>query len=195
MTSARAWLLLFAGLAAALSAALFRVVRANEALREELHVLARAKARAGGLDLGDRLAPVRLRDVSGESVALDLEDGTIGTLLLIHASGCDACAATGPRWLAAVESAGRPDVRVVCVQTDGEERPLLALEGLPASLAVPLPPAGWLATIPAIPATLLVDERGRLVWSDYGELDARGQQELVTALEGIGAAPVPSPGR
>ena len=69
----------------------------------------------------------------------------------------------------------------------------LSLEGLPASLAVPLPPVGWLGAIPAVPATLVLDENGVLVRVWYGELDSDLAQELARTIAGLSArAAVPS---
>lgn len=188
------WTLLFATLTALLTVALLRVVRENRDLRARMTVLAAEKARAGGLDLGQRLAPIRLTDSAGAPVTVDFEGGSTGTLLLVHASGCDACAATVPLWREAVASAARPDVRVLCLQTDGADGATLALEGLPRSLAIPLPPSGWLAAIPAVPATLLLDDRGRLAWSNFGELDAQATRDLARAIEHLGMTGAPADG-
>lgn len=181
------WTLLFAALTAALCVALIGVLRENRHLRDELQKLVREKARAAGFAPGHALAPVTLRDTAGNDVRVDFADGFLGTVFLIHSSACGACARTGPSWRGAIEAALRPDVRVVCVQTDGAEAPL-ALEGLPPSLAVPLPPEGWLADLPAVPATLVVDENGVLTRAWFEELDGTAARELTDAIAGLGAS-------
>lgn len=174
---------------AALTLTLTLALRENRRLRDQLVTMAAARARAGGLEEGQVLAPIRLNSslnsVTGTTVAVHFEGAGSGTLLLFHASSCDACEVTRPLWRRAIEEAARPDVRVFCVQTDGAEGALSALEGLPASLGVPLPPIGWLAALPAVPATLLVDDSGVLTRAWYGELDERTAQELSDAIAAI----------
>lgn len=176
--------LVFAGLTAILTLALAFQVRANRALRAEIARMAILQARGHGLAEGTVLAPVELLDPGGERLALRFDD-TVGSVLLFHASGCGACEATAPRWRSALAEAARPDLRVVCVQTDGTTG-RVSLPGLPTSLAVPLPPEGWLAALPAVPATLLVDAEGVLVRSWYGELDEEAEQTLAQALAQLG---------
>ena len=75
---------------------------------------------------------------------------------------------------------------MLCIQTDGaKER--VSHPGLPPSLAVPLPPEGWLAVLPAVPATLLVDAEGRLVRTWFGELDESSRRDLVRELLRLGS--------
>jgi peroxiredoxin len=164
------------------------MVRENRRLREDLVALAGAKARAAGLEQGKVLAPFTLRDAAGKDVHLDFAGEFLGTVLLFHASSCDACANSRAFWRSAIEQAARPDVRVLCIQTDAVDGAPLALEGLPPSLAVPLPPVGWLAAIPAVPATLVVDERGALERAWYRELDADTAQELARVIAGLGGS-------
>ena len=179
-------MLVFAALTAALTVALALVVRENGRLREQLIALAEAKARASGLGEGQALGPFTLRDAGGKDVRLDFAGGSLGTVLLFHASGCEACQNSRAFWRSAIEQAARPDVRVLCVQTDVTEGAPIAIEGLPASLAVPLPPVGWLAALPVVPATLLVDEAGVLLRAWWGELDGDTAQELASAIAGLG---------
>lgn len=189
----RPWTLLFAVLSVVLCATLALVVRQNRRLREQLTAMAAAKARASGLEEGQVLAPITLRDAAAARIKVRFE-GEGGTVLLFHSSSCDACEATRPLWRRAVEQAGRPDVRVLCIQTDVAEGAPIALEGLPASLAVPLPPAGWLATLPVVPATLLVDELGVLTRAWYGELDEEMALDMTGAIRALGfGATSPSP--
>jgi hypothetical protein len=189
----KAWALVFAALTLALGAALVLLLRENGRLRERMAALAAEKARAGGLELERAVAPIRLTDDAGTSVTVRFADEGVGTLLLVHAAGCDACAATSGRWREIVAAAERPDVRVVCVQTDAAEGAFRALDGLPASLAVPLPPSGWLAALPAVPATLLVDDRGVLVWAAYDALDDASERSLRAALASIGMRGLAAP--
>lgn len=75
---------------------------------------------------------------------------------------------------------------MLCIQTDGaKER--VSRPGLPPSLAVPLPPEGWLAVLPAVPATWLVDAEGRLVRTWFGELDESSRRDLVRELLRLGS--------
>ena len=78
-------------------------------------------------------------------------------------------------------------MRVLCVQTDALDGKPAALEGLPPAYAVPLPPEGWLADLPAVPATLVADENGVLAHAWFTELDANSAQELATAITTLGA--------
>jgi peroxiredoxin len=181
------WALLFAALTAALCVALAFVLRENRLLREQVQALVREKARAVGLVPGQTLAAVTLHDAAGRDVHLDFASEFLGTVLFFHASGCGACANTRPLWSSAIAAAGRPDVRVVCIQTDVLEGAPLALEGLPPSLAVPLPPEGWLASLPAVPATLVLDEHGVLTRAWFDELDAAKARELTEAIAGLGS--------
>src|SRR5262245_18919841 len=184
----RGWTLVFAALTAALTIALAVVVRENRRLRENIVALAQAKARAAGFEEGKALAPFTLRDAAGKDVRLDFEGDAIGTVLLFHASACEACQNSRAFWRSALEEAARPDVRVLCVQTDVVEGSApISIEGLPASLAVPLPPVGWLAALPVVPATLVTDEDGTLVRAWYGELDAGSAKELAGVIAGLGA--------
>ena len=183
----RGWTILFATLTAALSVALAFELRENRRLRGELIAMAAAKARAAGIEPGQALAPATLHDAAGAEVRLDFTGEFPGTVLLIHASGCDACASSSAHWRSAIGLAARPDVRVLCIQTDVKEGAPLALEGLPASLAVPLPPEGWLAALPAVPATLVADEHGRLTHAWFRALDAGLAEELAAAIQALGA--------
>ena len=183
----RAWLILFATLTAALGLALVLERRENRRLREDLVALAAAKAAASGIEPGQALSPFTLHDAAGADVRLDFTGEFAGTVLLVHASSCDACASSAAHWRSAVDQAERSDVRVLCIQTDAEAGTPLSLEGLPASLAVPLPPVGWLGAIPAVPATLVLDENGVLVRVWYGELDSDVAQELARTIAGLSA--------
>jgi len=189
----RSWMLLFAALTAALGVALLFVVRENRRLREQLVALAAAKARAAGFEQGQVLAPFTLRDAGGKAVHLDFAGEFLGTILFFHASSCGACENSIPYFRSALDQAARPDVRVLCIQTDVVAGRPLDLEGLPASLSVPLPPVGWLAALPAVPATLVVDEHGVLAQAWWGELGAEDALELASAIVELGAtARVPS---
>jgi hypothetical protein len=183
----RAWILLFATLTLALSVALFRQVQENRRLSQDLVALAAAKARAAGIAPGQVLEPVTLRDAAAQDVRVDFAGDFAGTLLLFHAAHCDACANSAAFWRGAVAKAARPDLRVMPIQTDVAENGLQSLDGLPASLAVPLPPLGWLAALPLVPATFVVDPHGVVVKAWYGEIDPVTEQELVSV---IGALPI-----
>lgn len=176
---------LFAVLTALLSVALLLEVRESRGLRATLAKVTESKARERGLAEGRALAPVRLLDPAGVTVPVAFGD-FVGTVLLFHSAGCGACEATIPRWRSALLEAARPDVHVVVAQTDGESA-RIDLEGLPASLAVPLPPADWLAALPAVPATLVLDENGVLVRAWYGELDEDARSALVETLARLGS--------
>src|SRR5262245_1198377 len=189
------WALVFAGLTAALCVALAFVLHQNQRLRAEIAALVREKARAAGLEPGQRLEACTLHDAAGHDVRLDFSGPFLGTVLLFHASGCGACANSRPYWRSAIAAAGRPDVRVMCIQTDVLEGAPLALEGLPPSLAVPLPPEGWLAALPAVPATLVANENGVLQRAWFSELDATTAQELTEALTALGESAAVSTAR
>lgn len=177
--------LVFAALTALLTFALVLQVRANRALRAELTRAMASLADGRGLAEGAVLAPVELLGPDGNAMALRFDD-TVGSVLLFHASGCGACEVTAEQWRTALAEAARPDLRVLCIQTDGaKER--ISRPGLPPSLAVPLPPEGWLAALPAVPATLLVDAEGVLVRTWFGELDDASRQALVQALVRLGS--------
>jgi len=180
--------LLFAVLTAALSIALAFQLAENRRLHDEILTLAEAQGRAAGIEPGQALAPFTVRDAAGRTVLVDFADRFAGTVLMFHAATCDACASTAPHWRSALEQAARPDVRFLCIQTDGAETGPLALDGLPASLAVPLPPINWLARLPAVPATMVLDTDGRVLNCWYGELEAVAAQEL---LHAIVALPLP----
>ena len=189
----RGWTLVFATLTAVLSVALALELRENRRLREELVAVATAKGRAAGIEPGQSLAAFTLHDAARRDVRVDFGGAFAGSVLLFHASGCDACASSVASWRGAVEQAARPDVRVLCIQTDAEEGGLVALDGLPASLAVPLPPVGWLATLPAVPATLVLDGQGVVVRAWYGELDVGIAQELAHAIAALVAPGTAAP--
>lgn len=175
----------FATLTALLTFGLFFQLRRTRELEAALTEMTRLRARAVGLAEGTVLAPATLLDPSGSPIPLRFDD-TVGTLLLFHAAGCGACGTTRPLWATAVSEAARPDVRVLVVQTDGATQ-RVDLEGLPPSLAVPLPPEGWLGALPAVPATLLLDSAGVLRRAWFEELDAAARAELVQALAVLGS--------
>lgn len=175
---------MFALLTAALTVALFVEIEENRALRTTLAQVTAMKARERGLAEGTTLAPLELLDRSGARKRLEFQEA-VGSVLLFHSGSCNACAHTAPRWRSALLEAERPDLAVWVVQTDGADA-RVDLEGLPPSLVVPLPPAGWHANLPAVPATLLLDSAGVLVRAWYGELDEDGQGELLSALRSLG---------
>jgi len=175
----------FAVLTALLTTTLFLEVRENRSLRATLARVTESKARERGLEEGRALAPLLLLDPSGVTVPVGFDD-FVGTVLLFHSAGCGACEATVPHWRSALLEAARPDVHVVVAQTDGQSA-RVDLEGLPASLAVPLPPEGWLAALPAVPATLVLDANGLLVRAWYGELDEDARSALVETLARLGS--------
>ena len=176
--------LLFAGLTALLTVALFLEIRHGRQLEAALRDLTATKARQGGIEEGRVLAPLELLDGQGTRVKVAFTEA-VGTVLLFHSAGCGACANTAPRWRQALTEAARPDLAVVVAQTDGTAA-RADLEGLPASLSVPLPPVGWHANLPALPATLVLDSEGRLVRAWYGQLEDETQRELVDVLSGLG---------
>ena len=53
---------------------------------------------------------------------------------------------------------------------------------------MPLPPLGWLAALPAVPATFVVDGGGTVVRSWYGELDGGTAGELPSAIVALPVA-------
>lgn len=183
----RTWTFVFAALTALLCVAVAVVVRENRRLRDEVAALTRSNARTAAPMAGDVLGSLVLRDAAGNDVPLNFAGASVGTVLLVHSSACDACEATRVFWRSAIERASRPDVRVLCIQTDAAEGAPLALEGLPASLAVPLPPTSWLATLPAVPATLVADEHGRLTHAWFRTLDTALAEELTAAIQALGA--------
>jgi len=185
------WALLFAALTAALCVALGLVLRENGRLRDQVRLLVLEKARSAGLVPGQKLEPVTLRDAAGRDVRVDFAGEFVGTVLLFHAAGCGACQRSQLFWRNAIEEAGRPDVRVLCIQTDVLGAAPLALEGLPASLAVPLPPEGWLANLPAVPGTLVADEHGVLTRAWFDELDEAQARELRDAIAALGGTAPP----
>lgn len=177
--------LVFAALTALLTIALFIEVRVNRGLRTTLAKMTERSARERGLEEGQALAPVQLLDPAGTAVRVGFEE-FVGTVLLFHSGACDSCTVTAPRWRSALLEAARPDVHVVVAQTDGQSA-RVDLEGLPASLAVPLPPEGWIAALPTVPATLVLDARGTLVRAWYGELDEDAHGALVETLARLGS--------
>lgn len=174
----------FAVLTALLTVTLYLEVRENRGLRATLVEMTEAKARERGLSEGQALAPLRLLDPAGITVPVGYE-GFVGTVLLFHSAGCDACLATAPHWRSVLLEAERPDIHVVVAQTDGASA-RIDLEGLPPSFRVPLPPEGWLAALPAVPATLVLDANGVLLRAWYGELDAAARSSLVETLAHLG---------
>ena len=178
-----AWI--FALLTALLTAALYHEIRQNRVLRDALARMAELMARERGLEEGRALAAIELRDGAGAPVPVTFEH-SVGTVLLFHSGGCDACANTAPRWRSALAEAARPDLQIIVAQTDGEST-RIDLEGLPASLIVPLPPVGWHGNLPAVPATLVVDANGVLVRAWYGELDEASRKALVATLGQLGS--------
>jgi hypothetical protein len=178
--------LLLAVCTAVLCAALVLLVRENGRLRDRLVALTASRARERGLEEGRVLDAITLRNAAGEDVGVRFGAGEPGSLLLFHASACDACEATRPLWRNMVERSHRPDVRVLCIQTDVTAGAPIELEGLPASLAVPLPPTGWPASLPAVPATLLVDGAGVLTRAWYGELSDDMTREATEAIGALG---------
>ena len=181
----RWWTLLFGLLTAALSVALILEARENHRLRDLLDRQAAHQARARGLAEGRALEPFTLRDAAGDEVRVDFAGDLSGSLLLFHARSCGACESSVAFWREALARANRPDVRVLCIQTDAAEGALHDLQGLPSSLAVPLPPTGWLAALPAVPATLVVDGYGVLTRAWYSEIDAGGAHELAGVLASL----------
>lgn len=176
--------LLFALLCVALSLALVLQQRETRRLRHELVRMTEARASARGLAPGAPLAPIELLDAAGTRVQVDFR-AAVGTVVLFHAGACDACAHTAPHWRSALLEAARPDLAVFVAQTDGEAA-RVDLEGLPPSLAVPLPPVGWPADLPAVPATLVIDAEGVLVRAWYGELGEAERAEFVATLARLG---------
>jgi len=176
--------LLFAGLTAVLTVGLTLQIRETRRLAALLREVTEMKAQRSGIEEGRPLAPLELLDSTGARVRVTFTEA-VGTLLLFHSGGCDACTQTAPRWRAALAEAGRPDVAVVVAQTDGVSG-RIDLEGLGTSLSVPLPPVGWHAGLPAVPATLVIDSQGVLVRAWYGALDEPQRTELVDTLTRLG---------
>src|SRR5262245_65765588 len=99
----RGWTFVFAALTAVVSVALALQVREIRRLREELVAVTAAKGRAAGIEPGQSLPAFTLHDAARRDVRVDFGGASAGSVLLFHASGCDACASSVASWRGAVQ--------------------------------------------------------------------------------------------
>ena len=133
-----------------------------------------------GLSVGDVVPPFAAHDLDGERVTRDdlLADGI--PLALVFADGdCAGCLRLLPRLSGIVEAAG--DELTVCVVTSGSAlnaRALAREHDLRTVLVQPDHALNVLLRVPAVPAAMLVDARGRVA----AEL-AKGADRVAALLE------------
>lgn len=158
---------------------------------------------AVGLLVHDRLLPElrRAREVEvGESVpeelgyhnlASDQPEGPVSrgpAVHLIFQSGCPACRRNLPRWEEILSA--RPAVRSYAVGIEPPEPGLrYARRHLPTAIPVrPFDEREYLGRlrVHAVPATLVVDGAGRLVWRGLGVLGPADVEEILGHLSSPG---------
>jgi thiol-disulfide isomerase/thioredoxin len=155
----------------------------NRTLKRQL---AEVRAPVASLAPGERLGPIELLDGQGSGKPLTFAGDADHTLLLFFTPTCPACRNTVPVWHQLVASLdSRPRILGIDLAPPGTPGASQELGSeawpFPVFRVDPAHSAG-LSRIPYVPATVIVDGDGvvQRVW--FGELDARGQRELVESL-------------
>ena len=146
--------------------------------------------RAGEVEVGEAVPKV----LAYHGLASDRLEGPVSrgpAIHLVFQSGCPACGRNLPRWEEIL--AARPEVRSYAVGIEPPEPGLrYARRHLPTAIPVrPTDEREYLRRlrIHAVPATLLVDGTGRLVWRGLGVLGSADVEEILGQLPSRAPAP------
>lgn len=191
---AGAWKL-FSGVVAFLSLALcvFVVIllRQNGALRRELGALQTQVASTAGIQAGERVQDLSLRD----GTTLRLVNAERATLVLAASHSCGSCARTLPLWSAMASLLDASTINVVLLDIDAKEGsgaivappPLKALGVLEGERT-------WLARLSVVPAAVLVGKDGVVARAWWGEATQETSARMLDEVRGETArlnAPTP----
>ena len=153
----------------------------NRELKTQIVAMAAAVPVAHGLEAGDSLGELTLRDAAGSEFSLEFGGGSQRTVLLVFSTQCPACQETLPIWsdlLAAGENFG---ARVLAVQLDEADDPAGVVLPVPIyHLNHELSPA--MQEIPYIPATIVLDGGGTVEQIWFGVLQQEATESLATAI-------------
>jgi hypothetical protein len=174
-----------------LCALLLRANALNRRLRED-YSQALEKAGSAGIAVGESVEPLRVAAVQGDpspadaSTLLTHDDGRAGTLLLLVSGGCDTCRFSLPYFSRLADLASKQGFVPLAVQLDAAGDADLKFDGSMGFpiVAVEHSEKTWLRRVPLVPAILLVDPRGAVVKTYFGELSPKQQDDLEGSLQG-----------
>ncbi len=159
----------------------------NRALKTIAASVHAAQLPPDAMKAGDVAEPFGLLDEAGGEIAVGFPGGGARTLLLVFSSHCPACEKTLPIWNDILEEGLPADLRPIGIRTDRDAEGAGSL--LTAGLRFPAfrpknPPPPFLSRIPFVPATVLLDGRGRVekVW--YGMPSGEQRKEMRKAIAG-----------
>jgi peroxiredoxin len=175
--------------AVALSVLVVLLAIQNRSLKRELQDDRGAGARPT-LAVGHTVDALRVLDAGGTAHTLDWTV-TRRTVVVAYTTTCPACAETLPRWASLAERISeRGDVRMLGLELDrpapGEGPPPAGLPGVapyPVYGVAVEPNRAFLDLVPYVPATLVIDARGRVLAARFGVLDEDDVDAIAAALE------------
>lgn len=172
------------------------LTRENRAIKARYaELLLSPPGRTDLLQVGDTLAPIALIEQPGlsphgSSSRYDFAAPHQRTLVLVLSTSCPHCETTIPVWNQILREVASPAVRIIGLQLDADSPQRLQ----PASATFEVRGIAdargtWAASLPLIPATLLVSPTGVVEHAWFGELSPAQQDELRDALIEASAQP------
>lgn len=164
----------------ALAVLVVLLARQNRELKTEIAEIISGMPAAHGVEAGDPLGAMTLRDETGSDVPLEFAGGEQATVLLVFSTHCPACQETIPLWSETFAAASESTARVLAVQLDEPTDDAGVVLPVPVyHLNRELSPA--MEGIPYIPATIVLDGRGIVerIWFGVPE------EEAITSLNAV----------
>jgi hypothetical protein len=170
----------------------FLLLRSNAANRSLQRSASEAIERIGsaGLAAGEQVESLPVAAMHGGEPAADpstllaFQDGRGGTLLLLISGGCDTCVFSIPYFERLASLAEARGIIPVGVQLDAASEADLTKHHGPTVfpiVAVPSASSTWLRRVPIVPAIIVLDPRGVVTRTYFGEL-APVQQDAIEAF-------------
>lgn len=181
---------------AVLCALLLRAHSANQSLQRTFSE-AIEKVGSAGLAVGEHIESLTVAGLRSDepivepSDLLEFGDGRSGTLLFLMSGGCDTCTFSIP-YFARLASLAEPHGLVsVGVQLDATGEVGLKYDGLSGFPVVAALDSSrtWLRRVPIVPAIVVVDSRGVVTRTYFGELSPTQQDSVESFIAGWTPAP------
>lgn len=170
---------------------LLRANAANRALQRSFSE-AIEKVGSAGLAVGEEVDSLEVVAVRGgealpvPSGVLTFGDGRTGTLLLLMSGGCETCKFSIPYFARLAGLAETRGLVAVGVQVDAAAEGDLKYDGAAGfPIAVVKDSAHtWLRRVPIVPAVVLIDARGGVTKTYFGELSPKQQDDVEVFIRG-----------
>lgn len=177
----------------------FLLLRSNAVNRSLQRSASEAIERIGsaGLAVGEQVESLPVAAAHGDEPIADptnllaFEDGRSGTLLFLMSGACDSCTFSIPyfaRLALLAEPHGLVSVGIQLDATGDRDLKYDGTSGFPTA-AVKDSSRTWLRRVPIVPAIIVVDSRGVVTRTYFGELSPTQQDSVESFIAGWTPAP------